>query len=203
MDSSFNNALEIVLAVFAVLAFLKLMIQFGLPRHPLRFLIFMVSLSLIFWLCGDTAATFKVISMNQWLRWRALPLVVTGVGLLIEAISIIGNLGYLQQKVISRIPLIASLVCFAIFPQKSFLFFVLSICVGFCLLLIGKDKARYQFRLYGKMLICLILGISLKPYNLVMTGIFSYVFFFGMLVYFFLLQQSFGISALIDEEFTQ
>jgi hypothetical protein len=203
MDSSFNNALEIMVAVFAVFAFLKLMIQFGLPRHPLRFLMFLVSLSLIFWICGDTLATCRLISMDQWIRWRSLPLVTTGVGLLIEAISIVGNFGHLQQKVISRIPLIASLVCFAIFPQKSFPFFVLSVCVGFCLLLVAKDKARYQFRLYGKMLICLVFATSLRSCNLVMTEIFSYVFFFVMLIYFFRLQQSFGISALIDEEFTQ
>jgi hypothetical protein len=199
MGSSFLTAINVALALYCVINFFKFFIQFGLPNHTARFMLYMVVLSGTSYFVMKPLVEFEFISPFLFMRWRALPLIVGGLGLLMQIITIIGTYSYLQQKIISRIPLMASLLVFAFFPQLVETFFVLTILASVLFLTISVGKARYQKRLFFKMSLFLGIFWIFKLINTYWFYILGELFLFPALFYFFIFEQSYGISALIEE----
>jgi hypothetical protein len=199
MDSSFLSLFNISLGLFALFAYVKMLIQFGLPNHPARLTSYLVSFCVVAYFFGASATDLELISVWDWLKWRPLPLVAGGLGLLLQTLTTMGNFSLIQQKVISRIPVIAALLCFAFFPSKAELFVMASVIAGGIFLTVLVGKARYQKRLYFKM----VLFLSLFQFfswigNFGFVELGHIMLFFG-LFYFFLFQQTFGIAALMDK----
>lgn len=199
MDSSFLTWANVGLAVYSILLFLKMIIQFGLPNHPGRFTAYLVFFCTTFFFGGQAATDLGFISPWQWMNLQALPLVAGSLALLLQIIMMVGEFSMIQQKVISRLPLIAGLVVLAIFPGKAPLFFGTAIAAGCIFLLASTSKARYQKRMFFKMIF--FLGIFLifrwmDRYGFYVVG--QLVLFF-VLFYLSLFEQAFGISALVDE----
>jgi hypothetical protein len=152
MHSSFLIWVNAGLALYSSLLFLKLIIQFGWPNHPARFSAYVISLCASAFFVMETLTEFGVIGPIEWMKWRALPLVCGSLGLLFQAMLTGGQFTLIQQKVISRLPMIAGLVCFSFFPSKADIFAGIAIVAGGIFLSISVGKARYQKRLFIKMI---------------------------------------------------
>lgn len=199
MHSAFLTLVNVGLGLYSILLFLKLLVQFGLPNHPGRFTAYLVFFCTAFFFGGQAAVGFGLMSPWQWMNLQALPLVAGSLALLLQTIMMVGEFSLIQQKVVSRLPLIAGLVVLAIFPGKAELFFSAAIAAGCIFLLVSKSKARYQKRMFFKMIF--FLGLSLifrwpDRYGFYVVG--QLVLFF-VLFYLSLFEQAFGVSALIDE----
>lgn len=202
MDSSFltlQTAVSVGLALFSGILFLRMMIQFGLPNHPSRFTAYLVTFCAVFFFGAKALAGLNLISPWFWMRWRTLPLVAGSLALLLQSIMTIGQFSLIQQKVVSRLPLIAALLFLAFFPSYADFFFGMAIFAASAFLSISVGKARYQKRLFLKMAFFLgIFGLLQLPQYLWMY-LLGEVFLFFALFYFFLFEQTFGISARMDE----
>lgn len=199
MDSSFLTFANIGLGLFSSLFFLKMIIQFGLPNHPGRFISYLVVLCVAFYFTGHAAVALNFISPWKWVNLQALPLVTGSLALLLQTVMMIGHFSVIQQKVVSRIPLMAGLICLAIFPMHANIFFVLTVVAGCIFLSVSVGKARYQKRLYFKMTFFVSLFLVFRwsqEYHLYLTG--QFLLFF-VIYYLFLFQQAFSVAALIDE----
>lgn len=204
MDSSFliwswPSVINIGLSFYSVILFLKLVIQFGLSNHPARFTAYVVSLCATVYFALHVAVDLQILSPLLWLKWKTLPLVCGSLGLLFQAIMTAGQFSIIQQKVISRLPLIAGLLCFAFFPTKAEFFFALSILAGSIFLTVSLGKSPYQARAFLKMSFFLLLIYGLKWVNQYWAFVLGeFLLFFG-LFYFYLFEHTFGITALIDK----
>ena len=202
MDSSFltlQNALSLGLALCSLVLFAKMIIQFGLPNHPLRFTSYLVSFCVVFFFCSKAATGLNFLSPWFWMKWQVLPLIAGSLGLLLQAIMIIGEFSFIQQKVVSRLPLIGGLLCLAFFPEWANMVFGVIIAAACLFLSVSVGKARFQKRLFLKM--ALFLGLFglfqvLQYFWLYLVG---ELFLFFAIFYFFLFQQTFGIKAMVDE----
>lgn len=208
MDSSFltDTALTVLnvgLGLFTAVMFIKLLLQFGLPNHPARFTVYLVSLCAAFFFVTRAATDLGQVSPFFWMRWRTLPLVAGGVTLLLQSIMIVGQLGILQQKVISRIPLIASLLCFAFFPTWAEFFFGSSLLVAAVFLSVSVGKGRMQKRAFLKM--CLMMGLYalIQLPQQIWLHVAGQLFLYGALFYFFLFEQTIGVRSLIDQALSE
>jgi hypothetical protein len=199
MDSSFLTVLHVCLGFFTLIFFFKMLIQFGLPNHPARFVSYLVGLSSVVYFCGLAMTTLNFISPWDWMRWRPLPLVAGSLCLLFQVIATIGNFSLIQQKTMSRLPLMGALVCFAIFPQQAEFFLAAFLLAGVAILTISVGKARYQKRLYYKMCFFLALYFLGKQSGIYLVHVWVETLLFLVLFYLFIFQQSFAISALVDD----
>lgn len=199
MDSSFLTFVTLGLGLFSAMAFLKLVIQFGLPNHPARFTAYLVSLCATAYFCGKAAASLELITPWLWMRWSPVPIVAGALALLLQAIMTIGDFSLIQQKVVSRVPLIAALLCFAFFPDKAPVFFMISIAAGCLFFGLTKGKARHQRRLYFKMALFLGLFGLFRASNVYALYVVGELMLFFVLFYFFLFEQTFGIAAMMDK----
>jgi hypothetical protein len=100
--------------------------------------------------------------------------------------------------VISRLPLIAGLIVFAFFPTRAELFVGLSILAGGVFLTVSVGKARYQKRNFFKMSFFLALSVALTSIDHHWTQVLGELLLFPVLFYFFILEQTFGVTALIE-----
>ncbi|HXH73769.1 MAG TPA: hypothetical protein VNJ08_02320 [Bacteriovoracaceae bacterium] len=199
MDSSFLTLAIVGLGLYSVIMFFKLIIQFGLPNHPALFTSYLVSFCAMAFLSGKAAVGLNLISPLFWLKWHPLPMVAGSLALLLQTIMTVGNYSHIQQKVVSRFPLIAGLLCFAFFPQYAGTFFGLTIAAGCLFLAISAGKARYQKRLYFKMSFFLgIFGLLVMTQNYPAYVVGEVILYFAAF-YFFLFEQSFGVAALMDK----
>ena len=123
MGSSFLTTINALLALYSVIVFFKMIIQFGLPNHPGRFTLYLVSLCAASYFSMKTLTGIGLISPMDYLKFRAIPIVGGGLGLLIQIITSIGQFSIIQQKVISRVPLMAALMVYFFFTSKAELFF--------------------------------------------------------------------------------
>lgn len=198
MDSSFLTGLHIILSVVTTVFFLKLLIQFGLPNHPTRLFAYIVGLCTTSYFVGLSCVDFGVVSPLSWQRWRVLPLVAGSLCLLLQTILLLGQFSLIQQKVFSRIPLMAALLGFAFFYPYADYFTIAFILIGSLILIISVQKARLQKRLYLKMTLMFLLFLvsGLLPYVAVpVSGIFLLL----MLFYLFQFEHLSGISAMMDD----
>lgn len=199
MDSSFLTVMEVGLGLYSLIAFLKLVIQFGLPNHPLRFTAYLVSLCAVISFGAQAGVDLGLIAPWFWMKWRPLPIVAGSLALLIQVVTMVGNFSLIQQKVISRLPLIAALLCFAFFPTKAEIFLALTLIAGTLFLTVSVKKVRYQKRQYLKMVFFLALFQAVNVFHLHWIWVLSQIFLFFALFYFFVFEQTFGVSALIAE----
>jgi hypothetical protein len=199
MDSSFLTVANVGLGIYAALLFLKMVIQFGLPNHPARFTAYLVALCATIFFGGRALVGLSLLNPWQWTRLEALPLVTGGLALLLQTIMMLGNFSLIQQKIVSRLPLIAGLICLTVFPNSAPVFFGLIVAAGCIFLALSKGRARYQKRLFFKMVLflCLFWLCRLpQEYALFVVG---QLFLFFALFYLFLFEQAFGVSALMDQ----
>ena len=199
MDSSFLTGLHITLGLFACLLFVKMIVQFGLPNHPVRIVCYLVGLCVAGYFIGLAATDLNLISPWVWMKWRALPLVAGSVGLLFQTIMLARSFTRLQQKVFTRVPLMAALLCFAFFPYKADVFTAWFLILGGLFLIILVRKARYQKRLYLKMLLIFLVQVGLNYINFYSAYVLGQILIFFIIFYLFLFEHSFGIAAMVDD----
>jgi hypothetical protein len=199
MGSIFLTAINVVLGLYCVIIFIKNIIQFGLPNHPGRFTLYLVTLCVTAFFVMKAMADLSMINPFFYMRWRALPLVAGSLGLLLQVITIVGQFSHIQQKIISRIPLMGALLFFVFFWEYADWFFSVSVLVAVLFLSISVGKARYQKRMLVKM--CLFLGLFglFRLFNVFSLYVVGELFLFPALFYFFIFEQSYGISALVEE----
>jgi hypothetical protein len=198
MGSSFLTAIHLGLSLYCVINFLKMLVQFGLPNHPGRFTLYLVSLCACAYFSIKTLTEINVVDPFLFMRWRALPLVAGSLGLLLQVITIVGTFSLIQQKIISRIPLIAAVLFFAFFSSLADYFFIGCILVSALFLTFSVGKARYQKRMLLKMTFFLSLYWLMALVNNYWVYILGELFLFPALFYFFIFQQSYGVSALVE-----
>jgi hypothetical protein len=199
MDSSFLTGLHLGLSLFSCLLFFKMMIQFGLPNHPIRFVTYMASLCVAAYFIGLALTDLSVISPWAWIRWRSLPLIAGTLCLLLQTIMLVGSFSLIQQKVISRIPVMAALLTFAFFSQHADSLVCGFLLIGGIFLIISVKKARFQKRLYLKMLLMFSLYLIFSYVNNYYAYVVGQIFLFPTVFYIFLFEHSFGVAALIDD----
>jgi hypothetical protein len=199
MHSSFLTWVNAGLALYSTILLFKLIIQFGLPNHPSRFTSYVISLCVSAFFLLESATSLGFFSPIDWLKWRALPLVCGSLGLLFQAMMTSGQFNLLQQKIISRLPLIAGLICFAFFPSKADLFMAIAVISGSLFLSISVGKARYQKRSFLKLTFFLLLTGLCRSVDEYWVYNLGQIFLFLSLFYFYIFQHTFGISALIDD----
>lgn len=199
MGSSFLTTIYVLLSLYCCIAFLKLIIQFGLPNHPARFTLYLVSMCATAYFLMQALAGVGLMSPIDFLRWRVLPLVAGGLALLLQVISTQGQFSLIQQKVISRLPLIAALLVFAFFQAYANGFLVLCLVAGLVFLTVSVGKARYQKRMYVKMILFLGLFAAGTFSNSFWIYVVASCCLFPALFYFFIFEKTFGVSALVEE----
>ena len=199
MDSSFLTGFHIGVGLFACLLFLKLIIQFGLPNHPARFVSYMVGLSVAAYFIGLSATDLHLISPWDWMKWRALPLIGGSLFLLLQTIMLAGSFSMIQQKVISRLPLMAALMCFAFFSHFADHFVIAFLLAGALFLIISVKKARYQKRLFLKMSMMFFIHVGFTMTNVYWAYLIGQIFLAVAVFYVFLFEHSFGVAALVDD----
>lgn len=198
MGSSFLTAIHLGLSLYCVINFFKMLIQFGLPNHPARFTLYLVSLCATAFFSMKFLTELNLVNPFLFMKWRALPLVAGSLALLLQVITVIGNYSLIQQKIISRIPLIMALLFFAFFSEKADYFFIGCVLVSVLFLTFSVGKARYQKRMLVKMAIFLSLFWGLRQFNYFPLFVVAELFLFPALFYFFIFQQSYGVSALVE-----
>jgi hypothetical protein len=194
MGSTFLTAINVLLAIYCLLIFLKSLFQFGLPNHPARFILSLVLISSISFFVLRALASPSFDLPFDSMKWRALPIVAGSLGLLLQVISVIGQFSHIQQKIISRIPLMGALLFFFFFQDYADTFFGITILASVLFLTVSVGKARYQRRMLFKMSLFLGLYWVLKP----LTNL-AELCWFPALFYFFIFEQSYGVSAMIEE----
>ncbi len=199
MDSSFLTLVNVALGLFAIYSLVKLVTRFGLPNHPARLTIFIVSFCAAIYFGMKAAVGLGLVPPFAWLRWRTLPLVCGSLTLLLQVFSTIGNISRLQQKVISRLPLIAGLLFFVFFPAYADYFFIFTVALGAVFLSISVGKARHQKRLYAKMTLFLFLFLLLSKTNIYWLFVAGESLLLVAMFYFFLFEESLGVKTMIEE----
>jgi hypothetical protein len=199
MGSSFLTTINVGLSLYSIILFLKSVIQFGLPNHPARFLLYLVSLCACVFFTLKALTGLGYISPIDFLRWRALPMVAGSLAMLLQIITTVGQFSMIQQKVISRIPLMAALLVYAFFPTHADIFFGACILAGVLFFSISVGKARYQKRMFFKFTFFLCLPALLALTNIFWIYVIGQLFLFFVIFYFYIFQQTFGISALIEK----
>ncbi len=199
MDSSFLTWINVGLALYSAALFLKLVIQFGLPNHPVRSISYLVSLSATAFFGMKALTGLGFLSPWFYMKWSLFPMVIAGAGLLFQVISSISQFSRIQQKIVSRLPIFSALICFGLFPTKDTVFFTATIGAGCLFLLVSKDKARYQKRTYLKMTGSLLVFGAFRFLNVYWGYVVGELFLFLALFYFYVFQQAFAVSALIED----
>lgn len=199
MGSSFLTALEIGLGIYSLVQFFKMIVQFGLPNHPGKFSMYLVCLCVTLFFTLQALADLGFMTPLDFMRMRSLLMVVGGFSFLIQLVAMIGNFSLIQQKVISRVPLIMGLLVYGVMPEKADFFLILTIVLGGLFLLLSKGKARYQKRLYFKMLLFFILGWGAYLTQNYTIYVIGQIFLYPVLFYFFILQKTFGVKVMVEK----
>ncbi len=199
MDSSFLTLVNVSLGIFATYSLLKVIIRFGWPNHPARLSMYLVSLCAAAFFVMKAMVGLGMLSPFLWLRWKTLPLVMGSLALLLQAITTVGAISRIQQKVISRLPLIAGLLCFAFFPQFAEYFFAASVVAGLGFLSVSVGKARHQKRLFIKMTIFLGLFQVLRLFEDYWLFVAGEALLLIAMFYFSLFEESLGLKAYLEE----
>lgn len=203
MDSSFLTGIHVGLALFAVLSFLKMVIQFGLPNHPARFVSYLVGLCVATYFIALASTDLNFISPWDWMKWKALPMIAGSLCLLLLTIMMIGSFSLIQQKVVSRLPVMGALLCFAFFPHLAEWVMIIFLSMGGLFLIVSVQKARYQKRLFLKMYLMLLVVFLLKLIGHYSTYFLAEIILFFGVFYLFLFLQTFAISSMMEDFVSQ
>ncbi len=87
MDSSFLTLVNVALGLFAVYSFFKLIIRFGLPNHPARLTIYLVTSCAAIYFGMKSSVGLGIVSPFVWMRYRTLPMVAGSLALLLQVFS--------------------------------------------------------------------------------------------------------------------
>ena len=199
MDSSFLTGIHIGLGLVACIFLIKMMVQFGLPNHPARFVAYMVGLCTTTYFLGLAATDLNLLSPWLWMKWRSLPLIAGSLCLLFQTITLAGNFSLIQQKVVSRLPLIAALMCFAFFSDYADVFVTWFLGLGSLFLILSVKKSRYQKRIYFKMVILYFIHLGINYTDFYSAYVLGQILLFAIIFYVFLFEHSFGVAAMMDE----
>jgi hypothetical protein len=199
MGSSFLTAIDLGLGLYCAIIFMKFLIQFGLPNHPGRFFLYMVTFSVTAFFVMRSMADLWIYNPFLLTKWQAFPVVAGSLGLLLQVVTVVGQYSLVQQKIISRLPLIAALLFFSLFENYAFYFFGTSLFLTGLFLSVSVGKARYQKRQLTKMIIFFLLAATFSLAGHFTLYVLGQVFLFPALFYFFLFQQSYGVSTLVEE----
>jgi hypothetical protein len=199
MDSSFLIGFHIGLGLLSCALFIKMIIQFGLPNHPARVVAYMVGFCAAVYFSGLAATDLELITPWMWMKWRSLPLIAGSLCLLLQTIMLIGNFSLIQQKVVSRIPLMAALLCFAFFSVYADVIASAFILLGGLFLIVSVRKARYQKRAYLKMTVMLLLHLGCAYSGWYAIYVLGQLFLIAAVFYMFIFEHSFGVAALLDD----
>lgn len=193
------TVVNVLLALYCTILFFKLIVQFGLPNHPVRLTMYLVSFCATVFFVFKAAVGIGVFAPWFWIKYRPLPMVAGSLALLLQVIMCVGNFSLLQQKVISRLPLIGALLCLAFFPTKAEIFVGAALLAGTIFFTFSVGKGRYQKRMFFKMAFFLLIFYCLRWVNIYWVLVLGEVFLFFALFYFFIFEQSFGVFAMVDE----
>jgi hypothetical protein len=199
MDSSFLTLVNVALGLFAAYSLVKLIVRFGLPNHPGRLTMYIVSFCAAIYFGMKGAVGLGLVPPFVWLRWRTLPLVAGSLSLLLQVFGTVGRISLMQQKVISRLPLIAGLLFFAFFPGYADVFFGACVLIGGGFLSISVGKARHQKRMFFKMIFFLVLYQALALFNSYWPFVLGDALLVCALFYFFLFEESLGVKVHVEE----
>lgn len=199
MDSSFLSGLHISLGLFACILFLKMMIQFGVPNHPSRFVSYLAGLCVTGYFVGLALTDLSLTNPWSWMKIRALPMVAGSLCLLLQTIMLARNFSLGEQKVMARLPIISGFLCFAFFSHSADLIATVILFLGGLFLIISVKKARYQKRLYLKMLMMFLIHLALNYVNIYWAYVVGQIFLFVAVFYIFLFEHSFGLMGLVDD----
>lgn len=205
MDSSFLwsplHIVNLCLALFSAVLFVKILIQFGLPNHPMRLTMTLTSFCLCVFFIGKTLVGADLISPWLWLKYRPLPMIAGALTLLLQVIVCIGNFSLIQQKVISRLPLIGALLCLAFFPTKAEIFLGATLGAATLFLIFSVGKVRYQKRVFFKMIFFILLFYALRWVNVYWVLALGELLLLPAIFYFYVFQQSIGVASLVDDHY--
>ena len=199
MDSSFLIWPSFVLGLFSLLLLGKMIFQFGVPKHPLKFFAYSITLSWTLLWVGASLVQLDWIDMLTWERMRSVFLLWPALGLFMEMVSQMGQFSQVQQRLLTRFPIIGSLVALAFMPQwVPFLvgFFLLLVLTIF---LIQVGKFRYHKRIFIKFLFFLGLATASAQLPEVFRPWFLLMVLCVAGFYFFLLQQTFCVTAHLEQ----
>ncbi len=199
MDSSFLTVIHIGLVLYALVSLVKLIMKFGLPNHPSRFLSYVVCLSVFAYFMGLTATELGYVSPWSWMKFRSLPLIMGSLCLLFQVIMTISRFSLFQQKLISRMPIIGALLCAFFFQEKAGVGAGIFIFAGALFFIMASGKARYEKRQYLKMTLFLLFWIGLRSLSEYWTFMIAETFLFFILFYLYLFQEATGVSALVAD----
>ncbi len=199
MDSSFLTLVNVSLGIFSTYSLVKVLVRFGWPNHPARLTIYLVSFCAAMFFVLKAMVGLGMLSPFLWLKWKTLPLVMGSLALLLQAITTVGAISRIQQKVISRLPLMAGLLCFAFFPQFAEYFFAVAVIAGLGFLSVSVGKARHQKRLFFKMAIFLGLFQVFRLFNDYWLFVVGESFLLVAMFYFSLFEESLGLKAFLEE----
>jgi hypothetical protein len=203
MGSSFLTVINLALGFYCVITFVKFIFQFGLPNHPGRFLLYLEMIAVTAYFVMQSLADFWILNPFILRKMQSFPIVVAGTGLLLQVVTCVGNFSVIQQKMISRLPLIAALLFFTFFEAYAYHFLAFSLLLMGLFLSVSVGKSRYQKRQLVKMLFFLGLACIFTSAEFSGSHILGQVLIFPTLFYFFIFQQSYGVSALVDDYMTR
>lgn len=199
MDSSFLTLVNVALGLFSIFSLVKLIIRFGLPNQPARLTVYLVAFCAAIYFGMKAFVDLGVVPPFAWLRWRPLPLVAGSLALLLQVFNTIGRFTHFQQKVISRLPLMAGMLFFAFFPAYADYFFIGTIVMGAGFLSVSVGKSRHQKRLYAKMTLFLFLFFVLGLTDIYWLFVAGDALLLAAMFYFFLFEESICVKALIED----
>jgi hypothetical protein len=200
MDSSFNFLLGLVVLIFAASYFIFQLFHFGVSRSSVTFIRITTSLSMLAVLGMETFMMNHVLYQMNFMKWLPFIYVVFGVGLLVETIFILGTFQVIQLKIFSRIPILASLVTYATFPNQAKVIALLSVLVGFLLFGIFLKKPHYQKMVYVKLTALIVLITIFKSVSFLGVEYILLILSLFFIFYFFLFQKCIGIKELIARD---
>jgi hypothetical protein len=198
MGSSFLTVLHSGLALFAGLAFFKLIIQYGRPNHPLKVISYLTTFAVFLLILGDPLADLGFISAWDWIKWQTLPLMASCFGLIFEIIMVLGGFNQLQQKIMTRLPLLAALLGYTFLKEHLQIIIPVTLILCLFLLIFSTKNLAFFRRVFIKMTIMLGLSSLLLNYGAWnfqwLRAILLYFSFF----YFYLYQQGLAAISLVD-----
>lgn len=195
---SMLTTVNIALGLYTVVMFIKLIIQFGVPNHPIRLTAYFVTLCTSIFFVFHALVGMNLIAPWFWLKYRPLPMVAGSLALLLQVIMSGGSFTLIQQKVVSRIPLIGGLLVLAFFPTEAEIFVGIAILAG-CIFYAFSNKARYQKRALFKLALFMLLYFGLRLINQYWVLVMGELLLFFALFYLFIFEQAFAVSALVDD----
>lgn len=199
MGSAFLTTINLGLGLYCVINFIRSLFQFGLPNHPSRFTMYLVNLCVTTFMVMQSLTDFHLLSPWHFVNLRAFPLVIGSLALLMEVTSVMGHLTHFRQRILSRIPLIAGLVSATFFNPYADKIASALICISVLFLIVSVREVRYQKRALVKMSLFLVFFLLCKSTQYFGMYVVGVLFLFPALFYLFIFQQSFGISALVEE----